>query len=647
MAKRKPSSDAPTHSKSKSPPKDADASAGDAKKPVTILVPPLYSFPPVRLTLEQRIERMDRPFQWSADQTQYYQITSRSLELNGLREMAARELVNRRLPIIVELLVNKLSVLHAACDTDNLAKFGFQLIEEINELVSEQGLELLSSGEYWTAPAEVAETGFEGCRNLPELALRIAMRSHSMMILVVGPDSGLKKRAIDQWPVLRRALSKVIPVQVGRIIDAMDVQRRASHRQFVESLLHCYPSPHIPSDSSLNATEWNAARAVLPPNWFDMAYVERLEFVKTWDAENEAVMAAGDAPNMAAATSQPAKMPGQTASSSTSDGQVGESPAASSFGFIERAKREAEEDERREKESDDRRARREELDEARRPLNDYLRSFFEERDPHVQCPKPYVCNLEEIAKRLMALYPHLSCEPLKSNIDKIDLGALPKQANANAIECGIALLKFVRDGNEPELNRLVEQIPGAKLLAAFSVVRWPALWNQIFDGPPTPESETPPVEQEKVDASAREHGTDTGEVRMTSNNGTHRPLMQGDATPETHTREDRQKPHEQAPPAETSADKPSWDGDRLTFRGEILKEYKRHPANNQRLILDAFQAVGWEGRIRNPWHDSNKSKQAEALRKLNETLRAINGTMPPSTIRFEATGNSYCRWTKV
>lgn len=87
--------------------------------------------------------------------------------------------------------------------------------------------------------------------------------------------------------------------------------------------------------------------------------------------------------------------------------------------------------------------------------------------------------------------------------------------------------------------------------------------------------------------------------------------------------------------------KPSWDGCRLVFNDVIVKEYKKHPATNQRKLLTAFQAAGWPSSIKDPWHDPRLSTP---LRTLNETLRALNKSIRQGTIRFEATGNGHCRW---
>ena len=83
--------------------------------------------------------------------------------------------------------------------------------------------------------------------------------------------------------------------------------------------------------------------------------------------------------------------------------------------------------------------------------------------------------------------------------------------------------------------------------------------------------------------------------------------------------------------------KPVWDGFRLTLCGTLLKEYKRHPAWNQRRLLSAFQEAGWPELINSPWQEAEK---------LGETLRTINEAMPANTIKFHGVGNGQCRWRK-
>jgi hypothetical protein len=89
--------------------------------------------------------------------------------------------------------------------------------------------------------------------------------------------------------------------------------------------------------------------------------------------------------------------------------------------------------------------------------------------------------------------------------------------------------------------------------------------------------------------------------------------------------------------------KPVWDGSKLEYNGDILKQFKKHPAPNQRKLFDAFQAAGWPDAIQNPWHDPRIQKESVPLKTLNDTLRAINKTISGS-VRFESMGDGKCRW---
>ncbi|HZZ78642.1 MAG TPA: hypothetical protein VFE62_08990 [Gemmataceae bacterium] len=89
---------------------------------------------------------------------------------------------------------------------------------------------------------------------------------------------------------------------------------------------------------------------------------------------------------------------------------------------------------------------------------------------------------------------------------------------------------------------------------------------------------------------------------------------------------------------------PNWDGTCLKFSGTLLKQFKKHPAPNQRKLLEAFQTAGWPPAIQNPWHDTRLKNQSGPRRTLNETLRDLNRTIA-GLIRFEALANGQCRWT--
>jgi hypothetical protein len=86
---------------------------------------------------------------------------------------------------------------------------------------------------------------------------------------------------------------------------------------------------------------------------------------------------------------------------------------------------------------------------------------------------------------------------------------------------------------------------------------------------------------------------------------------------------------------------PTWEGGILSFRAVRIKKFGRHPAPNQRELLDAFQAAGWPMVIQNPLRDANNKLSP---RTLNETLRDLNNSIKGSPLRFEADGNGGCRW---
>jgi hypothetical protein len=81
---------------------------------------------------------------------------------------------------------------------------------------------------------------------------------------------------------------------------------------------------------------------------------------------------------------------------------------------------------------------------------------------------------------------------------------------------------------------------------------------------------------------------------------------------------------------------PNWDTDRrmLTWDGRIVKHYRR-PADNQVLILSAFQEENWPVRIFNPLapHPSQDMK-----RRLNTTITALNRGQRHALLYFRGDG---------
>src|SRR5689334_12639671 len=66
---------------------------------------------------------------------------------------------------------------------------------------------------------------------------------------------------------------------------------------------------------------------------------------------------------------------------------------------------------------------------------------------------------------------------------------------------------------------------------------------------------------------------------------------------------------------------PAFDGQRLTLGGRVVKEFKRQPAENQKLVLWAFEKEKWPHRV------VVTLPRVEGLRaksRLNETVRSLN-----------------------
>lgn len=92
---------------------------------------------------------------------------------------------------------------------------------------------------------------------------------------------------------------------------------------------------------------------------------------------------------------------------------------------------------------------------------------------------------------------------------------------------------------------------------------------------------------------------------------------------------------------QNEAGKPTWDGGILSFRDVIVKKFGRHPASNQRALLNAFQAAGWPRVVTNPFRGTCNTTLS---RTLNETLRDLNRSIAGGPLRFEADGKGGCRW---
>jgi hypothetical protein len=90
----------------------------------------------------------------------------------------------------------------------------------------------------------------------------------------------------------------------------------------------------------------------------------------------------------------------------------------------------------------------------------------------------------------------------------------------------------------------------------------------------------------------------------------------------------------------TATNKPHWDGEtrELTFEGKVLRKFKRNPAERQTDLLEAFEKAAWSQAIDNPF---------PSAKKLNDTVRALNGNMPPNTIKFSQNAGDTVEWCAV
>jgi hypothetical protein len=92
---------------------------------------------------------------------------------------------------------------------------------------------------------------------------------------------------------------------------------------------------------------------------------------------------------------------------------------------------------------------------------------------------------------------------------------------------------------------------------------------------------------------------------------------------------------------------PSWDSKsrRLWLGNQLLKEF-RQPAPHQTRLLDVFEEQGWlRAHIGDPLSADEQESEGEAKRRLHETLKNLNRTIPPGTIRFRGDGTGQgIRW---
>jgi hypothetical protein len=83
--------------------------------------------------------------------------------------------------------------------------------------------------------------------------------------------------------------------------------------------------------------------------------------------------------------------------------------------------------------------------------------------------------------------------------------------------------------------------------------------------------------------------------------------------------------------------RPRWDPNTRTLYlgARLIKRYNRGSAPNQIDIIEAFENARWASAVDDPFGDS---------KKLNQTLRDLNRTLPAGTIRFrqDGTGEAVC-----
>jgi hypothetical protein len=77
----------------------------------------------------------------------------------------------------------------------------------------------------------------------------------------------------------------------------------------------------------------------------------------------------------------------------------------------------------------------------------------------------------------------------------------------------------------------------------------------------------------------------------------------------------------------------------LYWCGRVIRKFRRHPANNQHEIIEAFHQAGWPRWIVDPFRDA---------RQLRQTLYDLNKSLAPNSIRFlgDGTGEGV-RWEPV
>lgn len=69
----------------------------------------------------------------------------------------------------------------------------------------------------------------------------------------------------------------------------------------------------------------------------------------------------------------------------------------------------------------------------------------------------------------------------------------------------------------------------------------------------------------------------------------------------------------------------------------------RQPAPNQILILDAFQEQNWAiDHLEDPLPRGSADGEQDAKRRLKDTIKNLNRSLAPGTIRFRGNGTGQC-----
>ncbi|WP_162658930.1 hypothetical protein [Tuwongella immobilis] len=86
---------------------------------------------------------------------------------------------------------------------------------------------------------------------------------------------------------------------------------------------------------------------------------------------------------------------------------------------------------------------------------------------------------------------------------------------------------------------------------------------------------------------------------------------------------------------------PKWEGCRLEFRGQVIKQYTRQSAPNQWAILDAFQREGWPASIPIPQIFDSSATLNATIYNMNKYLRQNN------SFQLSLTLDGAIRWETI